>query len=76
MAVGIGGNSYILAGEQTEKGTLAAWADYRKWIYQFTGGGIGLTGDFATFEANKGSLAPSPQILRSSRQRRDDQHRS
>ena len=63
MAAGSGGTSYFLLADQVNAGVLAAWGTYRKWVYGFISGGIGVAADFATFDANNGSYAGSPPIM-------------
>lgn len=58
-----GGTSYILLADQTNRGELAAWGNYRKWLYGFISGGVGVAADFANFEANNGSYAASKPIM-------------
>ena len=63
MPISLGNESYLLVGKQSAPQVRTPWASFSPKSYQFTGGGIGLTGDFTTPAINKGNFAPSAPVL-------------
>ena len=63
MPITFGNTSYLLIGKQSARGVKTPWLDFSDKIYQFSGGGLGLTGDFTAPEANRGTFAPVAQVL-------------
>ena len=62
MATGLGSNSYLLMGEQTARGVRTPWGSFSNKVYQFTGGGLGLTTEYTNTPANKGNFGPVASI--------------
>ena len=63
MAITSGSTSYFLIAKQTARGVRAPWNTFSNKIYQFNGGGIGLTGDFTNTPTNKGNFGPTATKL-------------